>query len=89
MPEQNAPKLPPEGGAPVSLGAAQKKSAPTEGRHDGMLRLTAGQYLRAKGLRQEHWPGFLEECRQKYPDQRHVVPEWDAIYQRFQDRPVR
>jgi hypothetical protein len=87
--DNRTPKLPPEGEAPVSLGAEKPKPGAKPKPRSAGLRLSAEQFVRAKGLRKEHWPGFLEECRQKYQGERHTVPSWDVIYRRFQDRPVK
>lgn len=88
--KKDNPMLPPEGGAPVALQASgHPERHKSEDPNAGQLRLTAEQFVRAKGLREERWAGFLEECRTKNPGERHTVLSWDVIYRRYLNRPVK
>ena len=52
------------------------------------IRLSARQYVRARGKHWEQAAGFLHEMKCKHPGEK-TRPEWDQLWDAFWARPVK
>lgn len=52
------------------------------------IRLSARQYVRARGYRWERCAGFLHEMKRKHPGEK-TRPEWAELWDSFWKRPVK
>lgn len=72
---------------PVEVESKPKKAKPTE--RKGLLKITAKQYVQAKGIRWERAAGFLHWATHKHgAGHLLTVPEWTKVHEGFDKLPV-
>lgn len=89
MSENN--QLPREGDEPTFLvveGEPRAEQKPVAQDAPG-IRLTVAQYIRARGVRQEHRGGIEWEAKTNHAGKRYTVHQWIEIHKQLLARPVR
>lgn len=82
-------RIPVEGSEPTQPGAPEPRTVEAQSVPvPGATRLSAKQWCQARGIKPEHWGGFLEFCRSKH-NGKFTANEWQHIWKLYRSDPIK